>query len=188
MKKYLLLLGIVVMMGAGCDATTDTQTTTGDQAQSDTSAAQEPTTPPPAQTGLQVLPAIGADAAADVDVTGWSKTTLRSGAEITVPVKGTYAPTWTYTLLENDDTHLQGGCYVTDATVYARTTFAGRENVCLTTTALADGPGTRTDYYVFTSDAVKGKTQMYTFTKTYPAGFDMNAYGAVMERVIVDLK
>lgn len=183
MKKYLLLAGIVVVMGAGCaGASSDT---TSNQAAGDTTPVTQPATPP-AQTGLQDLPAVDAATAAKVDVTGWSKTTLKAGVTLTVPTKGAYAPTWTSSLLDATDPALKDdGCYVTAATVYKRTDFTGfTDKVCLTTTAYDADSGTRTDYFTFRGGNAKGKVVLFTFTKAYAKGFDQAAYTATLEKVV----
>jgi hypothetical protein len=120
----------------------------------------------------------------------WSVATTKTGVTLTYPTKGKYAPTWTYALLANDDSHLQGMCYVTESIVYKQTENPGYENSCQTTTALNAGPGTRTDYFVFqngyidNNDKMITQTHLFTFTKTYPEGFDMNTYSAVLNKVI----
>jgi hypothetical protein len=74
--------------------------------------------------------------------------------------------------------------------VFKRTNFSGVENVCQTTTALSEGPGKRTDYYIFhdeyqdSSGKQATRTHLLTFTKTYPAGFKMDEYSVVIERII----
>jgi hypothetical protein len=195
MKKAILLIGTVVMLGAGCSQqnvsqTPPTSVDTNIDSGSSSPSGVPPLTPQATDGGLTDLPAVDASKAPPMDASTWSKTALHIGLTLTYPTKGLNAPTWTYAFLATDDSHLKGNCYVTDATVYKKTDFTGFDSACLTTTALAAGPGTRTDYFTFnkaTTDST-GKavmrTHLFTFTKTYPAGFDMDGYTATLEKVI----
>ncbi len=189
MKKIFLMIGAVVLLGAGCNQvppvpsttetpveseTSESATTSQEQPPKDVASDDLPESPPVAETSEAVV----------VDET-WIKTTTRSGVTLTYPVKGAFAPQWTYTRLASDDARLQGDCYVTDAVVSKRTEVAGHEQACQTTTALDAGPGTRTDYFVFRSGEGSTATiHLFTFTKEYKAGFDMDKYGAVLAKVI----
>jgi len=201
MKKFALLIGTVAavaLLGAGCAQTQNQGTTTntnanantpasGDQANSDGAHAPE-------AANLKDLPAI-APPATPIDDSAWTATTTKAGITITTPTKGGTAPTtWAYSILDNNDPHLQGDCYVTADTVYKNTADNHYKYSCQTTTELNAGPSERTDYFVFRvmSTDKKGKettqTNLVTFTKKYPAGFDMNAYGATVEHIIELIK
>lgn len=185
MKKYLLLLGIAIVMGAGCGTAISQTAPSGDQGQGAGSTAQAPAMMQP-QSGLKDLPAVDPAVAAKVDAAGWGKTTLKAGVTMTIPDKGAYAPTWTSSLLAKDDARLDAeGCYVTDATAYKRADFAGfTDKACLTTTDFDDASGTRTDYFTYRGGATGGKVLLFTFTKTYGKGFDQAAYTATLEKVV----
>ena len=103
--------------------------------------------------------------------------------DIAYPDKGTYAVTWKDRLIANNDPHLQGDCYVTSGVVYQRTDFGTWSGgVCQTTTDFRADHGVRTDYFVMRSeDAV----HLFTFTKAYTKGFDMNLYGAILNHLIL---
>jgi len=205
MKKFALLIGTVAavaLLGAGCaqeptapdqGAATNANTNTnanantsafgGDQANTDGAHAPE-------AANLKDLPAI-TPLATPIDDSTWKKTATKAGITIATPGKGGGAPTaWTYSILDNNDTHLQGDCYVTADTVYKNTTDNHYKYSCQTTTELNAGPSERTDYFVFrTSSTDKNgkdttRTSLVTFTKKYPAGFDMNAYSASVEHMI----
>lgn len=222
MKKLLLLIGTILVLGAGCGQHTAevvpqngtdelvgssssspleqppraTDVTIGGQDEHVESASASTSQQPPEVqknpvADLKELPAVDPTLAASIDDSAWIHAATRNGtATVTSPTKGSYSPTWTYTLLANDDPHLKGNCYLTDATIYKRTNFSGVENVCQTTTSLTPGPGTRTDYYIF-HDVFEGssgkqvtRTHLLTFSKIYPAGFNMEEYSATIERII----
>ncbi len=204
MKKFALLIGTVAavaLLGAGCASTTEpgAETNTnananantpafgGDQTGSDAGHAAE-------AANLKDLPAV-TPPATPIDDSAWTSTLTKAGITIKTPGKGATAPTtWAYSILDNNDSHLQGDCYVTADTVYKNVTDNHYKYSCQTTTELNAGPGERTDYFVFRlmSTDKKGKettqTNLVTFTKKYPAGFDMNAYGASVERMIELIK
>jgi hypothetical protein len=191
MKKLPLIMGAVAvaaLLGAGCAEQPAAQA----PQPAATNTAPGQTAPKTVGAGeLKDLPAVKS-LPDPFDDSSWVTTTTKTGVALKAPVKGTFAPTWTYTLLKNDDPHLNGNCYVTEDTVYKRTEFTGYESgsACQTTTALNPGPGVRTDYFVFHNGYENSKgvqvteTHLFTFTKTYPAGFDMDTYGATIERVI----
>ena len=201
MKKFALLIGTVAavaLLGAGCsqesaspdqggatnvNTNANTPAFGGDQENTDGAHAPE-------AADLKDLPAI-TPLAMPIDDSTWKKTMTKAGVTITTPVKGVGAPTtWTYSILDNNDPHLQGDCYVTADTVYKNTTDNHYKYACQTTTELNAGPSERTDYFVFRvmSTDKKGKettqTNLVTFTKKYPANFDMNAYSASVEHMI----
>jgi hypothetical protein len=193
MKKFALLIGAVAavaLLGAGCaqeptapeqgaaanaNANANTPAFGGDQTTSNNTNA-------PLTIGeLKEMPAL-APLTTPIDDSTWITTTMRSGVVLKTPSKTALTPTsWTYTLLDSSDSHLKGDCYVTANTVYTKTSFSGFENVCQTTTELNAGPSERTDYFVFHTGK---QTQLFTFIKKYPAGFDMNAYSATIEHII----
>jgi len=191
MKKFALFIGAVAavaLLGAGCaqePSATPINSVTN-------TPSSTPVTPPAVTTGsLKERPALTA-LAQPIDDSAWVTTAMRSGVALKTPSKTGLTPTsWTYSLLDSTDSHLKGNCYVTDATVYEETaSWSDFTNACQTTTELNAGPSERTDYFVFqtTSTDKKGKqtiqNQMFTFTKSYKAGFDMNAYGATVEHII----
>jgi hypothetical protein len=189
----LALFATVLFLGAGCAPVASEETPTPESAvqqeQSASSSSANQTEATTAETSstveatgsLKALPAIVPSPKLVEDDKTWQKTTTKSGVTLTYPTKGAYAPTWTYAILASDDAHLKGDCYVTEKTVYQRTDFPGITGSCQTTTEFGSGPGTRTDYYVF---HYGDKTHLFTFTKVYAAGFDMDGYGAVLEHVI----
>ena len=187
MKKLTLLMGtavVLALLGAGCTEEPGTPA-------ANAPAAQNANMNAPANVALKDLPAVKS-LPDPYDDSAWVATTTKTGVTLKAPVKGSFAPTWTYTLLDNNDPHLQGGCYVTADTVYKRTKFTGYADgtACQTTTELNPGPGERTDYFVMQTSWTNSKgvpvprTNLFTFTKKYPAGFDMDTYGATLERVI----
>ena len=201
MRKLTLIMGtvaVLAMLGAGC----------ADEPGAETPAANTPANAPvntpvnaptaensnanvPLNVVLKDLPAVKSFSD-PYDDSSWVTTTTKTGVALKVPIKGAFAPTWTYALLDNNDPHLQGGCYVTADTVYKRTKFTGYADgtVCQTTTEINPGPGERTDYFVFHDGGMNSKgvqetrTHLFTFTKKYSAGFDMDTYGATIERVV----
>ncbi len=172
----------MALLGAGCAKPNESPNAKNEN-------NQKPAENIPAVSDMNELPAI-TPSATPIDDSAWKTTTTKTGVTLRAPIKGSYAPTWTYTLLANDDPHLKGDCYVTENTVYKRTTGFSFETACQTTTALNAGPSERTDYFVFHSyyedSAGKqvAKNNLFTFTKKYPANFDMNAYSAVLEHII----
>jgi len=189
MKKTAIITGTlaaIVLLGAGC-APTPTPAPSN-QEQTQTPTQNWPETAAPGE--LKDMPEI-TELKTPIKNDDWITTTTKNGITLKTPNKGATAPTaWTYTLLKNDDSHLNGDCYVTDTTVYKKTTGFGFENACQTTTEIKDGPGERTDYFVFHSGYVNGKNEridqahLFTFTKKYPANFDMNAYSATLLNII----
>ena len=87
---------------------------------------------------------------------------------------------WTFDELATNDTHIQGGCYVTESTIYKKSgTAVGA--YCHTATAFdSTTAGTRIDYVLMAN-------YLLTFTKTYSAGFYQNAYGATLEQIILTI-
>lgn len=194
MKKIALAIGTIaalVLLGAGCAPASAPTTETNNNAVSSTNQSVNNN----GSTGApEALPEITPPAVA-IDDSTWTVTTTKSGVTLKTPTKGATAPTaWTYTLLASDDAHLKGDCYATDATVYQKDSGFSYAQACQTTTELKAGPSERTDYFVFRTSYTNGKGKsveqinMFTFTKKYPAGFDMNAYGATLDRVINDIK
>lgn len=196
LKKFFVpsfLLSVAVFLGAGCTPVTSEETPSptpeAQQEQSTSSTAETSTETSTTETSsttevagsLKELPAITPAPKLIEGAEVWQKTTTRSGVTLTYPIKGAYAPTWTYTILANDDAHLKGDCYVTETTTYQRTNFSGFTGSCQTTTEFGADAGTRTDYFVFHAT---DKTHLFTFTKVHAAGFDMDGYGAVLEHVI----
>ena len=191
LKRLLIIFSVVfVFTGAGCSVRPKSITVPQPPAvqsptTSNTTAASSTVTTKKVA-DLKELPAVVPNSELTKDDQAWTRTVTRSGVTITAPTKGRYAPTWTYTIVDKNDPNLQGKCYVTDATVYKKTDFENWINVCQTTTEFGSGPGTRVDYFIFSSFAIdnKNKVNLFTFTKTYPAGFDMNGYGVVLNNII----
>lgn len=183
MKKLLVTLSVLALVGAGCAG----------QKVEDKPQGSGSTTPPvatapvndvPATTGgLQTLPAYTAPEK-PIDDSAWVSTTTRAGVTIKAPVNGSYAPTWAFAILPASDAHLQGDCYVTTNTVYQRTTFPGLEHACLTSTAFSADAGTRMDYFLVKNGS---QIELVTFTKTHPANFNHNDYSATLDHVIGNL-
>jgi hypothetical protein len=186
MKKFALITGtfaVLALLGAGCAG------------EPNKNSPEQPAANTPAENGataeLKEMPAVKS-LPDPFDDSSWVTTYTKTSVALKAPVKGRYAPTWTYSVLKNDDPHLKGNCYVTDDTVYKRTEFTSYEkgSVCQTTTALNPGPGTRTDYFVFHNGYANSKgeqvteTHLFTFVKNYPADFDMDTYSSTIERVI----
>jgi hypothetical protein len=197
MKKLALIIGTVAavaLLGAGCAQTpaapeqggaTNTNVNANSPASGGDQTNSNNTNAPLTLGELKDMPAI-APLATPIDDSAWITTTMKSGIVLKTPSKTTFTPTaWTYTLLDSNDPHLQGDCYATEATVYKKTSFSGFENACQTTTELNAGVGERTDYFVFHTGK---QTQLFTFIKKYPVGFDMNAYGATVEHIIELIK
>jgi hypothetical protein len=201
MKKFALIIGTVAtvaLLGAGCaqePAAPEQGAATNANANANTPAFGDQTpatnTNAPLTIGeLKDMPALTA-LKTPIDDSTWAMMTTKTGVTLRTPGKGGGAPTaWTYSVIDNNDPHLQGDCYVTSDTVYKRTEVSGYENACQTATEFNAGPSERTDYFVFytfTSDS-KGnqikRTNLLTFTKKYPTGFDMNAYSASVEHII----
>ena len=133
---------------------------------------------------LTALPAIAVFPTGE-DSNTWSSFTTKSAITIIYLSKGRYAPKWTYDILAKNDPRLQGGCVVTDDTVYKKTSFASwgvSANVCQTTSSFGAGSATRVDYFVF--PYTNGRVHLLTITKIYPAGFDMDGYGAVVDHMV----
>jgi len=201
MKKFALLIGAVAavaLLGAGCaqePAAPEQGAATNAYANANTPAFGDQTpatnTNAPLTIGeLKEMPAL-APLATPIDDSAWVTTTMRSGVVLKTPSKTALTPTsWTYSVIDNNDPHLQGNCYVTSDTVYKRTEVSGYENACQTATEFNAGPSERTDYFVFYTFSTDSKgnqvkrTNLLTFTKKYPAGFDMNAYSASVEHII----
>jgi hypothetical protein len=192
MKKFALITGtfaVLALLGAGCAG----EPTTNSPQQSSSPAAQTPAKNS-AIAGLKEMPAITPPAEA-IDDSAWKTTATRAGVTVKMPIKGPFAPNWTYTLLDNNDPHLKGNCYVTDATVYKdEASFADFTDACQTTSELNPGPGERTDYFVFQTSYPTSKgaqatqTNLITLTKSYSTGFDMNAYSAVVQQIFKIIK
>ena len=197
MKKIALAVGTIaalVLLGAGCAPASEPSAETNNNAVSSTNQSKAEANANSAIGAPEALPEITPPAVA-IDDSAWTATTTKSGITLKTPTKGATAPTsWTYSLLDSNNPNLKGDCYTTDATVYQKATGFSYANACQTTTELNVGPGERTDYFVFRTAYTnsKGKSieqiNMFTFTKKYPAGFDMNAYGATLERIISDIK
>ena len=195
MKKFALITGtfaVLALLGAGCAG--EPATNSQQPATPAAPAAAQPSVNNGTVAELKAMPAI-TPSAEPIDDSVWKTTATRAGITVKMPVKGSFAPNWTYTLLDNNDPHLKGNCYVTDATVYNdETSFADLSNACQTTTELNPGPSERTDYFVFQTSYANSKgaqvTQinLITLTKSYSAGFDMNAYSAVVQQIFKIIK
>jgi hypothetical protein len=135
---------------------------------------------PPEDLTLQPLPEVKPPKK-PIDESSWSKTETKAGITVTFPTKGGFAPFWSYQALSDEDPHLRGNCYVTADTVYEKTSFALFTDPCQTTTSFGGEAGTRTDYFTFKTGS---RINMITFTRNYSAGFDMDEYGAVLDRII----
>ena len=200
MKKFALLIGTVAavaLLGAGC-AQNPSQGTTTDANANKPAFGEDQANPDgaraPEAANLKDLPAI-APLATPIDDSAWIANATKAGITIKTPGKGAAAPTtWAYSVLDNNDPHLQGDCYVTSDTVYKNAASSSYKYACQTTTELNNGPSERTDHFVFRTSWTdkKGKevtqTNLVTFTKKYPAGFDMNAYSASVEHMIKLIK
>ena len=206
MKKFALITGtfaVLALLGAGCagePATNSPQQPSSPAANSPQPVVNSPQSATPSATQPSVNNGTAAELkemsaitppSAPIDDSTWKATTTRAGVTLKLPIKGTFAPNWTYTLLDNNDPHLKGNCYVTDAAVYKdEASFTDFKNACQTTTELNPGPSERTDYFVFQTSHANSKgdevtqTNLITLTKSYPAGFDMDAYSAVVEHII----
>jgi len=191
MKKAAVMYGMlaaIVLLGAGCaPEPSSTEKPVQEQTNSSSKDTQTEAKEP---NELKEMPEITA-LKTPIKNDDWNLTTTKNGITLKAPTKGATAPTtWTYTLLDNNDSHLKGDCYVTDATVYKKTSGFSFENACQTTTEIKSGPGERTDYFVFHSGYVNNKntrvdeTHLFTFTKKYPASFDMNTYSATLLNII----
>ncbi len=197
MKKFALLAGscaVLALLGAGCTNDESASETPVPATNANTSAASETPTnanTPPSVSELKPLPALKPLATPIVD-TDWATMTTKTSLTLRTPTKGTTAPTtWSYALIDNHDPHLQDDCYIADGVVYKDTTsFSDFAHACQTATELAAGPGERTDYFVFQTEWSDGKgkpltrTHLITMNKKYKAGFDMNAYSAVVQHII----
>ncbi len=183
MKNIFLLVAILVTFGAGCNKSQPTPVMQRQQ-------AENGATPTSSADGLKDAPAIIPSSEPLEDDRNWSTATTRTGITLTFPAKGTNAPKWAYTLLDNSDPRLKGDCYVTDTTVYKRTDFSSFERACQTTTSFEAASGTRMDYFVFRTSYQDEegnqitRTHLFTFTKTYPVGFNMNGYDLILEKII----
>lgn len=189
-KKFASALVTLLFAGIGCATPPSKMSSTNTQNEQGVVATNVPATNQAVVSSkklsdLTALPSIAAFPKGE-DSNTWNSFTTKSAVTIIYPSKGRYAPKWTYSILANNDPRLQGGCVVTDDTVYKKTSFAGSwgegANVCQTTSVFGAGPATRVDYFVFPwSD---GRVHLLTITKTYPAGFDMDGYGAVVDHMI----
>ena len=199
MKKLLATLCLLGLVGAGCTSSKEPVTNNPENTDS-TSTNQEtqtPTTPNPTPTpspapapaeeqeevsesnGLQSFPTATPPATPINDST-WTQTVTRTGVTITAPTTGTYAPTWTYTVLPANDVKIVDKCYVTSDVVYKQSN-SPTEGYCHTATAFDENAGTRTDYFLAVGTT---RTDLWTFTKTYPAGFNHNDYNATLNHII----
>jgi len=177
MKKLLLGIGIIVLLGAGCapsgkPANAPKQEPGQQSSSAATGGARQP------------LPEIKAPKT-PIDVSGWQKFVTKAGIVVNYPTGGGYSPTWTYQVLAAGDSRLQGACYVASGVAYERTPVPGYDDACQTATTIdGSAAGARTDYFAFRKD---GRINLITFTKKYPAGFDMDEYAATLDRIIKNL-
>jgi hypothetical protein len=196
MKKFALVIGtfgVIALLGAGC-APESAAPVSQPSAQNNQPVMNTPTVavPIPYLSELKDFPAI-TTLATPIDENAWATTMTKTGVALRVPDKGATAPTsWTYAVIDNNDPHLKGDCYVTEDIVFKETSMdeVNLGNACQTATEFKDGPSTRTDYFVFHTGWTDSKgvpvtrTNLITFTKKYPAGFDMNAYSATVRHII----
>jgi hypothetical protein len=180
MKKLLVTLSVIALVGAGCAGQKAADKPQESGSTNPQVAGQPVSDVPTTPGGQQESPAVNAPEK-PIDDSAWVATTTRAGVTITAPVKGSYAPTWTVTILKKDDPHLQGNCYVTTSTVYKKTPVTGFENACQTSTAFSADAGVRTDYFVMQVDT---QLVLITFTKTHAANFNHNDYSATLDHVI----
>lgn len=209
MKKLLLILGLVATVGFGCTPKEEPETPVAEvpsgtvtptpaptptptpaptpepepNAEPEPVGEPEPEVAPPTQSGLAALPAFTAPTT-PFDTSTWETVTTRAGITLSYPIKGSYAPTWAYERVRSDDPRLKGTCLVTPDAKYERTNFSP-ETACQTTTAFAEGAGTRVDYFVIKNGE---NFELITFTKTHPAGFNMNDYSATLDHVMRNIK
>ncbi len=217
MKKIFLAVALIVLLGAGCagedpetngnnapgNVNSNVNSNTNTNANSNSNGngndngnansnsnsnsngnanANVPPVPPDDLT-LEPLPEVKPPKN-PIDVAAWSKMETRAGVTIVFPTTGGFSPFWSYQSVSSDDPHLRGNCYVTADTVYEKTSFTGFTDACQTTTAFGQGPGTRVDYFTFKTG---NRINMVTFTRNYPAGYDMDEYGAVLDRIIREI-
>ena len=188
MKKLLVTLGVLALAGFGCAPNDPASLSTP-------SNSPVPVTQPMPVPGtstpdtsvvnvtpgsLQQLPDI-TPPTLTIDDSTWIATTTRTGVTIKAPVKGTFAPTWTFDVLSKDDAHLQGDCYVTTSVAYQKTAFTNHTSACQTTTAFSAEAGTRTDYFVFRRE---NNIYLITFTKVHGANYNQNDYSATIDHAI----
>lgn len=187
MKNLFPFIGLVILFGAGCAPQPPSSPITPTSTASPTPAPAPVVTPdPPQRKDPPTTPIINLKEAPPVvptdqpleDDSKWA-TLTRNGVTATYPTTGPNAMKLTMTLLANDDPRLQNGCFVTKATVSKRTNFPNYDlpKPCQTITAFGAGAGTRVDYFVL------GR-HLITMSKTYPAGFDMDGYDRIVEKVI----
>lgn len=210
MKKLLLILGLVLAVGVGCtpkeepaDSVAEVPSVpsptptpspaptptpeptpqpeldeTDSEAPSDEPTLEDPE-PVEGSTGLAALPTFTSPTT-PIDDSEWETTTTRAGITLTYPIKGSYAPLWEYARLSSGDPRLKGTCLVTADAKYQKTDFSP-ETACQTTTAFAEGAGTRTDYFVIKNGE---NFELITFTKTHPENFNMNDYSATLDHAL----
>lgn len=117
-----------------------------------------------------------------IDDHDWiTRTTRFPVLAIQYPSQGPLAMTWTDQLLNKDNVHLRGNCYVTANTIYKKDPFPNYLAACQTSTNFRADHGTRIDYFVVRGD---NGIHLLTFTKKYSAGFDMDRYGATLDHVL----
>ena len=179
MKKVLLGIGILMLVGAGCAPAGNAPKAPEQQSGAQSSAKHA------SGAGLQPLPEAKAPKT-PIDDSAWAKLATKAGITVSYPTKGGFSPQWNYQPLAADDSHLKGTCYVTADTSYERTSVPGYDDACQTATTVdGSAAGTRIDYFVFRKD---GRVNLFTFTKDHPAGFDMDEYAATLDRIISDLQ
>lgn len=194
-----------MLMGSGCSQrSTPTQATRDTPPESSLSptATSTPSTqqkapandkkPQPSKslTELEDLPAFTPPTQPLEDDRAWKMLTTKTGVTLTYPATGPNAMKISYARLAENDPHLQEGCYVTRTTKYKNPHIPGYTQSCQTTTAFNTASGVRTDYFVFQTsyqendDKLVTINHLFTFTKAYSKGFDMNLYGAILNKVI----
>ncbi len=180
MKKVMIGIGILMLLGAGCAPAENAPKA---PEQPDTNA--QSSVKPAVNAGMQPLPETKAPNK-PIDDSAWEKFTTKAGIVISYPTKGGFSPMWTYKPLAGDDPGLDGTCYVTPETAYKQASVAGYDDACHTATAIdGSAAGKRTDYFTFRKD---GRVNLVTFTKEYAAGFDMDGYAATLDRMISDIR
>jgi len=191
MKKLIFSIGLITLVGAGC-ANQPTNTNTAPQPSPSASSnapapspsgnmnnpSPTPTPSTPSETDLETLPAF-TQPSEPIDDSAWESKTLKSGVSIKYPTKGVYAPNWSQSILAKDDASLRGNCYVALGTKFNKQDFGG--DTCQTTTAFDVASGTRTDYFVIKKSGV---INLFTITRNYGVGFDMNGYSATVDHIL----
>lgn len=202
MKKLLYAAGVIVLLGAGCAApessvppenkpaanepaawgnvNANVPAVAEEEVKGEEVSETEPSVAP-AELVLEQLPEPGVSQD-KIDDKSWKKFVTRNGITFIYPDQPTFSPSaWSQRIIQANDPHLRGNCYVTVDTKYQKTEGLNMEGACLTTTGFSAGPSTRTDYFVFNRG---GQLNLFTMSKTYRAGFDVETYGATVEHIV----